>query len=62
MRVYPGQPTEEEVAYPAGKVAKLIGDKLKELLPECDTNDWFVDQPDFANMCDIIADDIEGLL
>jgi hypothetical protein len=59
MRIYPDQPDEpEEVMLHPEPVARFIRDFLKEELPECRVNEWFLETVYFANMCDNLTEDL----
>ncbi|KKN72662.1 hypothetical protein LCGC14_0409040 [marine sediment metagenome] len=57
MKEYPDQP--EELLAPDSRRA-LIEDVLKDNLPECEINFWFIHSVYFANMIDEIARKVAG--
>lgn len=55
MKVYLDQPTEGGVE---ADIKKQIEDSLKENLPDCLANEWFIESVHFANMIDTIMEEI----
>ena len=53
MRTYDNQPSDllNKIA-----LSNLIMSELKDNLPNCKINEWFLDSCDFANMVDKIAE------
>lgn len=59
MKEYSGQPENIKKPLTMEYIKKTIGEVLKEDLPDCEVNEWFIESVHFANMIDEITREIE---
>ena len=55
MKEYPNQP---ESTTGMNQMKDIIKEVLEEDLPDCNTNEWFIESVHFANMLDKIMEEI----
>ena len=53
MKEYPGQPEERNIS--CKTLSNSLMDILKDELPDCKVNEWFIATTHFANMVDKIV-------
>ena len=58
MKEYMDQPKEGKTVEESVNIIRWIEDSLKEDLPECPTNEWFIESIHFANMVDKIMKEL----
>jgi len=58
MRQYPDQP-DEIAGIDVGYLKDTLSEIISESLPDCATNDWFIESVNFPNMIDKIVEEIQ---